>query len=225
MDKQRPHSILLPAISPDLDMSGSDLFWEEHWKKFVVALVVVVIGILAVGLWSFYRSQTRSAAAALYASADTSAKWSEVIGKYPGSLVAGNARVRMATALRAEGKLDEAAAEIEQFTAAQPDHPLAGAAWLTLGEIRQMQKNLPAALDAFRNASSRYQSSYAAPLALLAEAALLTAEGKSGESRAVLLSIGTSYPETPAAMIAAAELGAASRSTPDPSAPPLQQRE
>ena len=113
--------------------------------------------------------------------------------------------------MRGEGKLDEAAAEIEQFTSAQPDHPLAGAAWLSLGEIRQMQNNTPAALEAYRNASGRNQASYAAPLALLAESQLLAAQGKSGESRAILESIGTSYPETPAAMIAAAELAATSR--------------
>lgn len=222
MDKKPHHSILLPTTSTDPDFSGSDFFWEEHWKKFVVALVAVVIGILIVGVWSFYRSHVRSSATALYDAADTPAKWREVIEKYPGSIPAGNARMRVIAALRAEGKLDEAAGEIEQFTTAQPDHPLAGAAWLTLGEIRQMQKNLPAALEAFRNTSGRYQSSYAAPLALLAEAALLTAEGKPGESRAVLLSISTSYPETPAAMVAAARLGAVPQGAPDATTAPPQ---
>ncbi|MFM8460305.1 MAG: tetratricopeptide repeat protein, partial [Chthoniobacterales bacterium] len=96
--------------------------------------------------------------------------------------------------------------------AAQPDHPMAGAAWLALGEIRQSQGKKPDALEAYRVASGRYQSSYAAPLALLAEARLLASEGKGGESKAILESIGSSYPDGPAAMVAAAELAAISRS-------------
>jgi len=208
MDKPRPQSILLPAVSTDPELLAGDFFWEAHWKKAVAVLLAVVLGILAVGAWAFYRSNQRSAAAELYAAASTPEAWREVVSRYPGSLAAGNAQLRVATALRAEGKLDEAAAELRQFTTSQPDHPLAGSAWLALGEIFQLQKNLDAALDAYRTASGRYQQSYAAPLALLAEAKLLAAAGKPGESRAVLESIGTSYPEGPAAMVAAAELAA-----------------
>ena len=69
-----------------------------------------------------------------------------------------------------------------------------------------MQKNDAAALEAFRTASGKYASSYAAPMALLAEARLLIAGGSRGEAKAVLDSIGISYPQTPAAMIAAGEL-------------------
>ncbi|MGA0110703.1 MAG: tetratricopeptide repeat protein [Chthoniobacterales bacterium] len=217
MDKNRPRSILLPAVSTDPETYGGDFFWEEHWQKFVIALVAVVLGILAVGGWSFVRASQSSASAALYASAANLEQWQEVVATYPGSLVAGNAQMHIATSLLGEGKLDEAAGVLDQFTALQPEHPLAGAAWLTLGEIRQLQKNSPAALEAYRVASSRYQQSYAAPLALLAEARLLDAEGKSGESRAILESIATSYPDGPAAMVAAAQAGTgAAKSDPSP---------
>lgn len=208
MDKPRPQSILLPAVSTDPEVFAGDFFWEAHWKKVVAALLAVVFGILAVGAWAFYRNDQRSSAATLYAAATTPEDWRGVVSRYPGSLAAGNAQLRIATALRSEGKLDEAVAELKQFTSSQPEHPLAGAAWLALGEIFQIQKNLDAALDAYRTVSGRYQQSYAAPLALLAEAKLLAAAGKPGESRAILESIGTSYPEGPAAMVAAAELAA-----------------
>lgn len=216
MEKPRPRSILLPAVSTDPESLDADFFWEAHWKKFVAALIAAVIGILAVGAWSYYRSSNRASAAALYAAAGTPEAWHEVVAKYPGSLAAGNARLRIAAALRGSDKLDDAAAELEAFTADQPDHPLAGAAWLSLGEIRQMQNNSSGALEAYRNASGRYQGSYAAPLALLAEAKLLAAGGKPGESQAVLQSIGASYPETPAAMMAAAELAAVNRPSGNP---------
>jgi len=211
MDKSRPDSVLLPALSSDPVLTDSDFFWEAHWKKFAAALVAVVVGIIAVGGWSYYRANVASSAAALYAAANNPELWQEVVAKYPGSLSAGNAQLRIAAALRAEGKTDEAVAELERFTSAQPEHPMAGAAWLAIGEIRQLQNKIPDSLEAYRVASGRYQSSYAAPLALLAEARLLAAQGKGGESKAILESIGSSYPDGPAAMVAAAELAASAR--------------
>lgn len=220
MEDSKPRSVLLPALSTDSEFSDSDFFWDAHWKKIAVALVVIILGILATGAWAYLRASAASASAAFYAAATGPEAWSEVVAKYPGSLSAGNAQLRIAASLRSEGKLDEAVATLEQFTSAQPDHPLAGAAWLAIGEIRQLQKNTSAALEAYRTSSGRYQSSYSAPLALLAEARLLATENKSGESKAILESIGTSYPEGPAAMVAAAELSALSdRSKQDAPAP------
>ena len=191
-----------------------DFFWEAHWKKIVAALVAVVIAILAAGMWAYLRASKSAAAASLYASAASVGQWRAVAEQYPGSVAAGNAQLRIAAAMRDEGKADEAVSVLDQFTSAQPDHPLAGAAWLMVGEIRQSKGDSVAALAAYREASGRYRDSYAAPLALLAEARLLAAEGKSGESRAVLESVGPSYPGGPAAMMAAAELGAASGQPP-----------
>ncbi len=205
MESPRP-SVLLPAVDPALEMSESDLFWQEHWKKFAGGLVVVVLLILATGAWSFWQSQQRTAAETLYSASSGPEGWREVLVKFPGTIAAGNAQLRLAEALRADGKVDEAAATLEIFVATQPEHPLAPVGWLSLGEIRQMQKNDAAALEAFRTASGKYASSYAAPMASLAEARLLITGGSRGEAKAVLESIGLSYPQTPAAMIAAGEL-------------------
>ena len=205
MDPDRP-SILRPALDPALELTDSDLFWQAHWRKFAWALAGLVLLILAVGLWKFRAAQVRHAAEALYSSATDEAGWREVVEKFPGSLPAGNARLELASALRAGGDTGAAAAELEQLLSSQPDHPLAGAACLLLGELRQLQGEPEAALEAYRRASSSYPTSYAAPLALLAEAKLLASRGSAGESRAVLQSIGSLHPGTPAAMIAEAEL-------------------
>lgn len=205
MEENRP-SLLKPAIDPLLEMSDTDAFWQEHWKKFVWGLVAVVLLILAAGAWMFRASHVRSAAEALYSEASGVQGWQNVIVQFPGSLPAANARLRIASSLRAEGKLDEAVAELEKLVADHPDYPLIGAAWLTLGEVRQSQGKNESALEAYRAASSGRAASYAAPLALLAEAGLLASEGKDGQAKAVLESIGTLYPDTPAAMVAAGEL-------------------
>ncbi len=205
---ERP-SVLKPAVDPDLVMTDSDLFWQEHWKKFVWGLVALVVLILGVGAWKFWSAQTLGAAEALYSTASDAEAWREVARQYPGTVPAGNAQLRLADSLRASGDLAGSAAELEEFLRSQPQHPLAGAAWLSLGELRQAQSNNAGALEAYRTASGRYSTSYAAPLALLAEARLLQERGAQGEARAVLQSIGSLHPETPAAMVAGAELARA----------------
>ncbi|MEX1045326.1 MAG: tetratricopeptide repeat protein [Chthoniobacterales bacterium] len=206
MEEQRP-SVLKPAIDPSLDMTDSDLFWQEHWRKVVWGLAVLVALILLVGVWNLWSAQTQRSAESLFSTAAGPEGWREVVQQFPASVVAGNAQMRLADVLRGEGNLDGAAAELEAMVASQPDHPLAGAAWLTLGEIRQVQGSKEAALEAFRTASSRHKESYAAPLALIAEASLLQADGSTGEARAVLQSVGSLHPGTPAAMVAEGELG------------------
>ena len=213
-------SLLKPAIDPALEFSDSDLFWQEHWKKFVVGLVGLVLLILGVGAWKFLTAATLSSAEALYSSATGADGWREVVEKYPGTLPAGNAQIRLAESLRQGGDLTAAAAELEQFLRAQPGHPLAAAAWLTLGELRQIQANTEGALEAYRSASSGHKTSYAAPLALLAEANLLRARGSEGDARAVLQSIGSLHPGTPAARVAEAELARRSVSPPEGSPGP-----
>lgn len=199
-------SVLRPAVDPALVMTDSDLFWQEHWKKFVRGLVALVVLILAVGVWKFWSARQASSAEALYSTASGAEAWRGVIRQYPGTVPAGNAQLRLAESLRSGGDVSAAAAELESLVQSQPEHPLAAAAWLTLGELRQIQGNNGGALEAFRAASGRYSASYAAPLALLAEAKLLQEQGSQGEARAVLQSIGSLHPDTPAAMVAGAEL-------------------
>ncbi|MEX1010375.1 MAG: tetratricopeptide repeat protein [Chthoniobacterales bacterium] len=208
------HSVLKPSIDPSLDMSDSDLFWQEHWKKFVWGLAALVVLIIAVGVWKFWSASTLSSAEALYSTASNAEAWREVVQQYPGTVPAGNAQMRLAESLRTSGDLGGAAGELEGLLKSQPEHPLAGAVWLTLGELRQIQGNNEGALEAYRTASSRYSSSFAAPLALLAEAKLLQEQGAQGEARAVLESAAALYPDTPAAMVSGAEasrLGAPQR--------------
>jgi TolA-binding protein len=204
--ENRPDLLAASAEDSALLMSDSELFWQEHWQKFVWGLVALVVLILAVGAWMLYAAHVRSSAEALYSTADSPEAWREVMRQYPGSEPAGNAQIRLAASLRAAGDIDGAAAELESFVENHPQHPLAGAAWLTLGEIRQTQDRAESALQAYRMSSSKYQESYTAPIAMIAEAKLLADLGQAGEARAVLESINSLYPQTPAAMVATGEL-------------------
>jgi TolA-binding protein len=206
MDEKQP-SALRPVLDPTIEFSDSELFWQEHWKKFAAGLAAIVLAILAVGAWMLWQSSQRSAAEDAYSNATGMEAWRGVIDNFPRTIPAGNARLRIADALREQGDTDGAIAELEKLTSDQPEHPLAGAAWLMIGQLRQVQGNKDLALDAFRRSSGTYKDSYTAPLAMISEAELLASQGQTGEARAILESIGKLYPETPAAMIAGGEAG------------------
>lgn len=214
--ENRPDLPTASAEESAFVMSDSELFWQEHWQKFVWGLVAIVVLILAVGVWTLYASHVRSSAEALYSMANSPDSWREVMRQYPGSEPAGNAQIRLAASLRESGDFEGATAELESFTENYPEHPLAGAAWLTLGEIRQAQDRTESALQAYRMSSSKYQDSYTAPIAMVAEAKLLADQGQAGEARAVLESINSLYPQTPAAMVAAGELSRLPAQPPQP---------
>jgi TolA-binding protein len=214
--QNRPDLLATSAEDTALVMSDSELFWQEHWQKFVWGLAAIVVLILATGAWMLYASHVRSSAEALYSTANSPESWREVMRQYPGSEPAGNAQIRLAASLRESGDLDGAAVELESFTEKYPEHPLAGAAWLTLGEIRQTQDRAESALQAYRMSSSKYQDAYTAPIAMIAEAKLLADQDRTGEARAVLESINSLYPQTPAAMVADGELSRLPSQPPQP---------
>jgi hypothetical protein len=56
MDDKRP-SVLTPALGDAaLEISGSDLFWEQHWKKFAWGLAALAV--LVCLRWQVHFSRT-----------------------------------------------------------------------------------------------------------------------------------------------------------------------
>lgn len=187
-------------------MSSSDMFWQEHWRKVVGAVVAVAVAILGVGAWSFYQAYVQSSAEALFSEAGDAEGWREVIARYPGSIPAGNAQLRLARDLRQQGDVPAAIGELEDFVRTQGHHPLAGAGWLTLGNLYRSQGREDEAMDAYRTSSTRFPGAYTAGLAMVAEGRLLAASGRRGEARAVFQSVAALHPDTPAAMVAMGEI-------------------
>ena len=102
------HSVLTPLITPALEMSDNELFWQANWKKFLAVLLVVVALIFLSGGWMWWTTSVRNAAESLYSQASTPEDWRGVVEKFPGSVPAGNAQLRLAAALRGEDNLDGA---------------------------------------------------------------------------------------------------------------------
>jgi predicted negative regulator of RcsB-dependent stress response len=219
MNQHEP-SVLTPQVSyPIYSHSASDLFWEEHWKKFVWGLVAIVALIIGAGLWSWRQASVRHSADALYSTATTPEAWREVMAEYPGSVPAGNAQIQLAASLRQAGDLDGAVAQLQEMITAQPHHPLVGVAGLLLGEIRQLQGNDESALQVYRETAANRDAGFAGPLASLAEGRLLSILGKTDDARAVFQSVAAMNPETPAAMVATGEAAALAPAVPPAPAP------
>ena len=217
---EREPSVLTPQVSdPIYTYSASDLFWEEHWKKFVWGLVAVVVLIIGAGIWSWRQASVRYSAESLYSTATTPEAWREVVAQYPGSVAAGNAQIQLAAALRQAGDLDGAVALLQEMTSSQPHHPLVGVAGLLLGEIRQLQGSNESALQTFRETAANRAAGFAGPLASLAEGRMLVAMDKPDDARAVFQSIAAMNPETPAAMVATGEAAALAPAVPQTPAP------
>ena len=68
MEDRRP-SVLKPAIDPALEMSDSDLFWQDNWRKFAWGLALLVLAILLVGAWFLYQGHVRNSSESLYSAA------------------------------------------------------------------------------------------------------------------------------------------------------------
>ena len=192
----------------DLGSLEAELFWEKH-RFIILACAGVVLAVAAaVALWLVRAHSARQAAAALFAEANDPAAWREVIAKYPNSAPAGDAYFLLAGALREQGKLEESSAEYQKFLAAFPKSPLSGGARLGLAENLAVAGKTDEALAALRQVREANSGSYAAPFAALLEGRMLVRDGKFEEARKVFANLVSTYPRTPAARAAGAQLDA-----------------
>ncbi|HET7239126.1 MAG TPA: tetratricopeptide repeat protein, partial [Terrimicrobiaceae bacterium] len=103
---------------------------------------------------------------------------------------------------------EESSAEYGKFLAAFPKSPLSGGARLGIAENLAAQGKAEEALAALRQVSETDSGSYVAPFAALLEGRMLVRAGKYEEARKVFSSLVSSYPESPAAGAAGAQLDA-----------------
>ncbi len=186
----------------------AELFWEKNRSLIFIGAGIVMAVAAAVAIWLFSAHNARQAAASLFAEADDPAGWREVIAKYPHSAPTADAYLLLAGSLREQGKLEESSAEYGKFLAAFPKSPLSGGARLGIAENLAAQGKAEEALAALRQVSETESGSYAAPFAALLEGRMFVRAGKYEEARKVFSNIVSSYPQSPAAGAAGAQLDA-----------------
>lgn len=167
--------------------------WYLYKTKILIyggIILAAVILFSGVQLRTYLRT---SGSQALYEQADTAADYAAIIQKYPGTPAAGNAALREAEKLRADGKYDEAAQVLRQFVDKYPAHPLACGGWTSLGVTYEKQGKLDDALDAYANAISKYPDAYTTPIAMMAQARIYLLKDKKEDARRIYMDVAARY--------------------------------
>ena len=206
---------VLPAPQPlDDPMLKWDLFWEKNKSGILVAIALVFLGALGFGAW-FVNSNLRAVAASkLLAEASSIEEFQMVIDKYPATLPAADALMRLAGAQREAGDLEKSSAAFQSFLRTFPAHPLAGGALLGIGQNQDAAGNADAAVATYQQVVTQYPKSYAAPFAAYSEAEILLRRFQRDEARRSFNMVLTQFPQSPAARMASAQLGRIGNQTP-----------
>ncbi|MBW0001001.1 MAG: tetratricopeptide repeat protein [Verrucomicrobia bacterium] len=212
-----------PVVEPAPSSFDPIVFWSLHRTKIVYGSVAAALLLVIVGIVAGYRAiQTKNAEAA-FAAAEADGDWQSVISHYPGSTAAGNAYLRLAAKLAADGKYAESDSAYQSFLRDNHDHPLLVNGYMGLAQNAENQKSADRALQAYGQVVTRFGTSYLAPLALFHQARLTRGKGQLKEARELFEKVVQNYPGsfvTPVASQAASELN--EKLNPQPPAPAPQ---
>jgi len=184
----------------------AELFWQKHRKTILGGGVAVIVLIVVSIIWLISSHNTKLAAEAQFADARTPDAWRAVISNYPGSQPAADASFLLAESLRESGKIDDSNAVYRKFLEDFPDHPMVGGARLGLAENLEIQNKLDDAIGALQQVQVANSGSYAAQMAMLLEGRILVRQNKLEDARRILTGLVSTYPTSPAARLAGAQL-------------------
>ena len=211
-----------PAVEPAPSSFDPIVFWSLHRTKIIYGSVAVALLLVILGVIMGYRAVQTQKAAAAFAAAETNGDWQSVISQYPGSTAAGNAYLRLAAKLAAEGKYSESDNAYQSFLSHNHDHPLLVNAYVGLAQNAENEKNPDRALQGYAQVVRQFGTSYLGPLALFHQARLTRDKGQLKEARELFEKVVQNYPGsfvTSLASQAASELNEKLNPPPSPPTP------
>jgi TolA-binding protein len=193
---------------PVLEDSALDneLFWEKNKSRIFTGAAILLFTIVAAIGWFIKTNQANSHAQKLLAEATGIEGYQAVIAKYPSSMPAADARMRIASTLREVGKLDDSTAAFRAFLKDFPQHELAGGALLGIGQNQDSAGDTASAIATYQQVVTQYPQSYAAPYAAYSEAEIYLRSFQREEARRSYNMIGSQFPLSPVARMAASQL-------------------
>lgn len=172
---------------------GTQLFWERNKVAIIAALALIVLGLVAFGVYRYQAAKRDAAAAELLAEAKVAANYQKLIEQYPSAPATASAYLLLATEERKATKFAEANETLQKFVAKFPKHELISTAKMAMaGNLDSLGKP-DEAVEGYRKLAADYPRDFNAPLALLAEAQLLRHKGQIDEARRVCETILTQY--------------------------------
>jgi tetratricopeptide (TPR) repeat protein len=162
-----------------------EVFWAEHGKRIMAAIVAVGILGIVILYWHRQSSLVVERAADSLARASDVVSLEQVTRDFPKSPVAAEALSRLADFYYRNGKYTEAASTYERITRDFPTHPLAEAAKVSLAEILEAQGNLDGASMQYLQIVNSSSNSYVANSAKMGLARCLEGLGRKKEARQI----------------------------------------
>jgi tetratricopeptide (TPR) repeat protein len=194
-----------PATQPAVPPIDPGLFWMLHKSKIIAGAAGLILFLVGFSAYLGYKAVQNQRAQAAYAVADSIDGWRSVIGRFPSSVAAGNAYLRIAEKQAAGGKYSDSDATYASFTHQLPKHPLVMDGYLGLAQNAEAEKNLDKALQYYTQVATQFGNSYAGPIALFHQGRITEAKGQLQAARAILESVVQRYPDSFAAALAGHE--------------------
>lgn len=190
-------------VPPPADMEFDLLaFWIQHRTLVTRLLAAALIAIAIWGVYEFMNYRKRAGSEESLATAQTAEDFRKLITSWDGTPAAGTAHLWLAEELRKEGKAADAAQVLKDFSAKYPLHPLRAAGAHAQAVDLEIAGKTDEALAAYQQLATTQSKSAFAPLALLGQARVLTAQGKLEEARKSLEAVQQQAQDSPASYIA-----------------------
>lgn len=183
-----------------------DLFWERNKSLIIGLIAAIVVAGLLVAAWFAYSTSQNAAAQQLFAVAKSVEELRAVVDRFPKTMPAADALMRIAAAERAAGNMDKSTAAFREFLDRFPSHALAGGALLGIAQNQDASGDIQSAMTTCQQVVTQFPQSYAAPFAAYTEAEILLRGFQIEEARRGFNMVMTQFPTSPAARISAGQL-------------------
>ena len=155
-----------PSISRDPALE-TRVFWEQHKKLIIVALLLAILAIGGYTGFRFYSEHRTTEAALALANAKTVQEYQTVIDHYPGTAACADAYLLMAENQRSETKFGDANTTLRAFLNRFPKHDFATTAWMGIAANLESLGKPDEALSTYQRLVAEYPQDFNAPLAPL----------------------------------------------------------
>jgi len=147
-----------------------DVFWEQHGRKVLTGIAVVVLIGLGIYYWQRQAAEQEEAAAAQLAMAVDPAALQQLAQDFRGKAIGAQALLRLAELNIQAGRNKEAAEAFQSFLTQYPNHALSESAQLGLAAVQEAQGDFQGAKAQYQQILLGHPSGYTAVAAKLGTA-------------------------------------------------------
>jgi predicted negative regulator of RcsB-dependent stress response len=175
---------------------GAEVTWFRFRREILASIIILILLAAGWGVYKFYADRQESSAATALAAAHDAGDYERVIQQYGNTAAGASAALLLAEAQRKDKKFLESNATLQLFIDKHPEHELVPTAKIAMaGNLESMGK-IDEALTLNKQTAANYAKTFAAPLALLSEVALLKARNQTEEARRVCETVLTQYSDS-----------------------------